>query len=206
MSESLRVAAQANHKVSIDCGELIRLQQQRKKAGSELSLTDIFVKIVGAALLQCPFMNSVYTEEGVYVFTSVNIGISVALDDGLVVPVVKNVESLSLGDINQRLRDLVSKAKSSSLSIDEIEGSTFTLTNLGMYDIDSFTAIKQQPEDGILALGAIKERPVVRDGSIVARPIMTACLTYDHRAIDGAPAAKFLKTFRDICENPYLLM
>ena len=105
-----------------------------------------------------------------------------------------------------KLRDFVGKAKAGSLGMEDVGGSTFTVTNLGMFAIDSFTAIIQQPENAILALGAVKERPVIRDGAVVARPVMNATLTYDHRAVDGAPAAKFLKTFRAMCENPYLLM
>jgi pyruvate dehydrogenase E2 component (dihydrolipoamide acetyltransferase) len=206
MVESLRTSAQANHTISIDCSELLRLRRHRKAAGEELSLTDIFVKIAATALERCPYMNSAYTEEGIYVLTSVNIGVAVALEDGLVVPVLKNVESLSLVDLGAKLRELVSKAKAGSLSMEDVGGSTFTITNLGMLEIDSFTAIIQQPENAILALGVVRERPVVSEGAIVARPTMNATLTYDHRAVDGAPAAKFLKTFRDICENPYLLV
>ena len=206
MYESLRTSAQAHHTISVDCGELLRLRQYRKKAGTELSLTDVFVKIAANALVQCPYMNSVYTEEGVHVFTNVNLGVAVALENGLVVPVLMNAASLSLGDLGTKLRELVGKAKAGTLSIEEMSGSTFTITNLGMFEIDSFTAIIQQPENAILALGVVKERPVAKDGAIVARPTLNATLTYDHRAIDGAPAAKFLKVFRDMCENPYLLM
>lgn len=206
MVESLHIAAQANHRMSVDMTESLRLKNKLKENGVKVSITDILIKMVCLALRKHPLVNSMFTEEGVLLLDDVSIGVAVALEDGLIVPVVKNADMLTLEGINKATGELVEKAKTGKLTPDEMTGGTFTISNLGMYDIDSFTAIVNQPESAILAVGKTTKMYVVEDDKPVIRPIMTLSLSYDHRVIDGAPAAMFLKTLKGIIENPYLLV
>jgi pyruvate dehydrogenase E2 component (dihydrolipoamide acetyltransferase) len=206
MLDSLHVAAQANHRMSVDMTETLRLKDRLRDSGVRVSITDILVKAVARALAGHPIVNSTLTDDGILVLDEINIGVATALDEGLLVPVIRRADSLSLSQIGAALADLVSRAKSGALKLDETEGGTFTVTNLGMYDLDSFTAIINQPESAILAVGKIAKTCVAIDDQPAIRPVMTLCLTYDHRVIDGAPAARFLQTIRQMLENPYLLL
>ena len=137
----------------------------------------------------------------------VNVGMAVATDTGLLVPVIKDADKLTLTQISDASRDLGKRTKEGGLNPDELTGGTFTVTNLGMFGVDSFTAVINAPEAGILAVGQMKKRAVVLDDdSIVVRPMMWLSLTYDHRIVDGAPAAQFLKRIKTLLENPSLLL
>jgi pyruvate dehydrogenase E2 component (dihydrolipoamide acetyltransferase) len=206
MNESLSIAAQANHRMDVDFSELVRLRGKLKSSGLSVSYTDILVKIAAGALKLMPLMNSSWTDEGIMIKEEINVGLAVAVPDGLVVPVLRNADILSLPEMYERSRELIKKAQNGRLGAADMSGGTFTITNLGMYDVDSFTAIINQPESGILAVGRIVEKPVVLNGEIVVRPMVTLSLTYDHRVIDGAPAAEFLRTVKNFIENPYLLL
>ena len=206
MSGSLHTAAQANHRMEVDVTELVRIREKLKAAEKKVSYTDMLIKITSAALRDVPILNSSWTDEGVFIKQDINIGMAVALDEGLIVPVVRNADMLSLEEIHARTRELIDKVKQGALEQYEMEGGTFTITNLGMFDIDSFTAIINQPESGILAVGRIKETPAAVNGEVEIRPLMTLSLTYDHRVVDGAPAAKFLQRMKQYIETPYLLL
>jgi pyruvate dehydrogenase E2 component (dihydrolipoamide acetyltransferase) len=206
MTDSLHIAAQANHKIEADVSELVRMREKLKTNDIKVSYTDILIKITAAALRDVPVMNSTWTDEGIFVKENINIGMAVALDEGLLVPVVHHADTMSLDRINKCTRSLIEKVQSSTLEPADMEGGTFTLTNLGMFDIDSFTAIINQPESGILAVGRIKESPVVVNGEVVIKPMMVLSLTYDHRVVDGAPAARFLQQIKKYVETPFLLM
>lgn len=206
MMKSLHGMAQANHRMKVDMTEVITMREKLKADGIKVSFTDIIVKIVSKALMDFPIINSSLTEEGIVLKEYVNMGIAVALDEGLIVPVIKNANLMTLSEISTVAAELIEKAKNGKLKPDEYKGGTFTITNLGMFDIDEFTAVINPPESAILAVGKIEKVPVVENDSVVIRPVMVLSLTYDHRIIDGAPAAQFLQRVKQIMQNPYQLI
>lgn len=210
MKESLTTSAQANHRTDVDMTRLIAMRSElyalNEKLGKKISITDILIKIVTKALREQPIVNSTLIPEGILLLDEINIGIAVATDRGLVVPVIYNTKGKDIIEIGSETKDLIEKAMTGILKPDEMKGGTFTITNLGMYDVDSFTAIINPPESAILAVGRINKRAVVENDAIVIKPTTTLSLTYDHRVIDGAPAAIFLQRIKQIIENPYLLL
>ena len=178
-----------------------------KKADKKLSYNDIVSYATVRALKDFPMMNAELTDDGIVVKDFVNLGIAVAVENGLIVPVVKDADLMSLEEISAATRVLADKAKNGTLGPDEYKGGTFTISNLGMFGLDSFVAIINRPESGIIAVGRIAKTPVVTDDDqIVIRPIMELTLTYDHRVVDGAPAAQFLARVKAYLEQPYLLL
>ncbi len=206
MRESLDTAAQAVNRISVDMSEVVRLRNALKADNIKVSFNTVILKSVAAALEQKPAINSRMEEDTVVLLNRIHLGVAVALEEGLLVPVMRDVNLKTLEGIEAETKELAEKARSNTLSPDELTGGTFTVSNLGMYGLDSFTAIINRPESGILAVGAIKDSPVAVDGEVVVRPVCNLSLTYDHRVIDGAPAAEFLKTVADILENPYRLI
>jgi pyruvate dehydrogenase E2 component (dihydrolipoamide acetyltransferase) len=158
------------------------------------------------ALTRHPNVNVQFTDEALLKFTTANVGIAVAAPTGLVVPVIHRAERLSLSETAQARTDLVERARDGKLHQADLEEGTFTISNLGMFGVEQFTAILNPPQAAILAVGATEQRPVVRDGEIVARPMMTVTLTVDHRAVDGAEAADFLRTVKSFVEEPALAL
>jgi len=144
--------------------------------------------------------------DGIHYRNFANIGIAVDTPKGLVVPVVKDADVLSLAEISKSSRALIEKARNGALTPADMSGGSFTISNLGMFEIDSFTAILNPPETCILAVGRIADRVVVENGQMVIRPMMNLCLTYDHQILDGAPAARFLQTIKHYIENPVWIM
>jgi pyruvate dehydrogenase E2 component (dihydrolipoamide acetyltransferase) len=176
-----------------------------KLHGFKVTYTEVIVKAVAKALREYPRLNSSLTETGLVEHPEVNVGVAVALDDGLIVPVVRNADGKSLLEIARTVKDLGERARKNQLSRDDLTGGTFTVTNLGTLGVETFTPIINWPECAILGVGRIAERAVVRDGQIVARPTMWLSLTFDHRIVDGAPAAQFLSRVQRLLESPYLL-
>ena len=206
MMKSLESMAQANHRMKVDMSESVRFRNKLKAQDIKVSFTDILVKAVAHALIKYPAINASVDGNNIIQKHYVNMGIAVAIPNGLIVPNVKDAHLKSVVEIHDEVASLAKKARDGKLTRDEYANGTFTITNLGMYDIDEFTPVINPPEVGILGVGTIKDTPVVVDGQIVARPIMTLSLTYDHRVIDGAPAAEFLKYVKTLLENPYLMM
>jgi len=207
MTQSLRTAAQATHRVKADLSETVRLREAFKSAGKKVSYNDIISFAVCRALLEHPMMNSELKDDGIVLKHYVNLGIAVALDNGLIVPVIKNAHLMGLEQIGEATRQLADKAKNGQLKPDEYQGGSFTISNLGMFGLDSFVAVLNPPESGILAVGKITKTPIVTDnGEIAVRPIMELTLTYDHRVVDGAPAAQFLMRVKQYLEQPFLLL
>lgn len=206
MTQSLHDMAQANHKMKVDMTEVLRFRDKLKADDMKVSLTDIFVRVVARALRDYPIINSTLTAEGILLKDAVNMGLAVAVENGLIVPVVKDAHLLTLEEISVLSADLISRAQQGQLTPDEYSGGTFTISNLGMYDIDEFTAIINPPESAILAIGKIDRIPVAEGDAVVIKPIMVLSLTYDHRIIDGAPAAQFLQRVKQIMQNPYMLI
>lgn len=173
---------------------------------TKVSFNDMVVKACAMALKKHPQVNSQWREDAMIINHHVNIGVAVAVEDGLVVPVLNFTDQMSLSQIGANVKDLAVKAKNKKLTPAEMEGSTFTVSNLGMFGIQSFTSIINQPNSAILSVGAIEEKPVVRNGQIVVGNTMTITLACDHRTVDGATGAQFLQTLRQYLENPVTML
>ena len=210
MKQSLREMAQANHRITVDMTEAVRLRTSYKNLGIKVSFNDIVLRCVAAALTEFPEMNASWSDKGILFKDYVNLGMAVAVEQGLLVPVIKNADLMKLTEIAACSVELASRAKNNQLTTDDYSGGTFTVSNLGMFDIDEFTAIVNPPEAGILAVGKMGKRAVVKEtpkgDEVVVRSMMNLCLTYDHRIVDGAPAAGFLKRVKTLLENPGLLV
>jgi pyruvate dehydrogenase E2 component (dihydrolipoamide acetyltransferase) len=190
-----------------DATNLVKLRNQFKAAfptGNDMvpSYTDFLVKLTSIALLQHPLLNAVWDGDWIRVAESVHIGVAVDSDAGLLVPVLREVPSLNLQHVAARLRDLVDRSRQGKLTADEMQGGTFTVTNLGSLGIDAFTPIINFPQCAILGVGRIQRRPVVIGEDIVARDQITLSLTFDHRIVDGAPAARFVQSLTVLLEKP----
>jgi pyruvate dehydrogenase E2 component (dihydrolipoamide acetyltransferase) len=177
-----------------------------RRTGVRLTVTDLLVKILGAALAEYPRANAFWEEGRIGLNRQVNVGIAVATDAGLVVPVLRQADRKSLSQIASERAQLVEKARAGTLSVDDLSGGTFTLTNLGMFRVDMFQAILNPPQSAILAVGRIVERPAVVDGQLVACPAAVLSLSCDHRVLDGALAAQFLGRVVELIEEPYGLL
>lgn len=172
----------------------------------KISVNDVIIKVTAAALMQHPEVNASYQEKFVRYYEHADIGVAVAIEDGLITPVVRAADQKSLSQIAAEVRELAERARSKRLKPEEYTGATFSISNLGMFGIDEFTAVINPPEGAILAIGAMTPKPVVRDNEIVVRQMMRVTMSCDHRVIDGATGAKFLQTFKKILENPLYLV
>ena len=172
----------------------------------KISFNDIIAKAVSLSLARHPKVNSRWYDEKIVFYDHVHLGVAVAVDDGLIVPVVKYANSKNLPEINEEIKDFAVRAKNKKLTPAEIEGSTFTISNLGMFGIESFTSIINQPNSAILSIGAIIEKPIVRNGDIVIGNKMKLTLACDHRTVDGATGSLFLKTLKEYIENPVSIL
>ncbi len=181
-------------------------KQRELNPDVRITVTDVLTKICAQALTRHPDVNVQFTGDALLAFPNANVGIAVAAPQGLVVPVVKNAEQLTIAQIAQVRGDLVSRARDNKLKADDLEGGTFTISNLGMYDVDVFTAVLNPPQASILAVGQTREMVVPRDGDIHVLPVMTMTITCDHRAVDGATGAEFLKTIKAMLQDPGLAL
>jgi len=197
--------------VEVDARELMAIRNQllpaiESQTGIRLTLTDLIIKIAVKALKDNPAINCSYVDGGVKLFKRIDIGLVTAVEGGLVVPVIRQADKKSLAELTQARAALVQKAREHTLTKEEMTGSTFTISNLGMFEIDQFSAIIQPPEAAILAVGRIAEKPVVRNGEILVRPMMTLTLSIDHRVLDGIIGAQFLQSLKRYIENPLNLI
>ena len=211
MLQSKVEAAQAYMGNTVDATRIQALRSEllpfiEKKSGVRITITDLMMKVTGAALREHPVINTRWTDKGVLYLPEVNMGMAMALDEGLIVPVIKNINAKSLGQVARDRVALIEKGKKNSFLPDDIKGSTFTLSAMGMFGLESFTAIINQPENAILAVGAILDKPVALKGEVVIRPMMSVNLTYDHRTIDGAEAGKFMRTLKEMIEEPLTIL
>ncbi|AFR34718.1 2-oxo acid dehydrogenase subunit E2 [Riemerella anatipestifer] len=173
---------------------------------TKVSFNDMVIKATAMALRKHPQINSSWAGDKIIHHGSINIGVAVAIPDGLVVPVLKNADFMNYSQISAGVKDMASRAKSKGLKANEMEGSTFSISNLGMFGIETFTSIINQPNSCILSVGAIIEKPVVKDGQIVVGNTMKLSLACDHRVVDGATGAEFLQTLKTYLENPFALL
>jgi pyruvate dehydrogenase E2 component (dihydrolipoamide acetyltransferase) len=172
----------------------------------KISINDIVIKVAAAALIQHPQVNASFQEKVIRYYEHADVGVAVAIEDGLITPVVRSADLKSLGQIANEVRELAERARLRRLRPEEYTGASFSISNLGMFGIDEFTAVINPPEGAILAIGAVTSKPVVRENEIVIRQIMRVTMSCDHRVIDGATGAKFLQTFKKILENPLYLV
>ena len=210
MRQSLSGSAQTNHRVDVDVSNLMAFRKQvnakLEKEGVKVSIVDILAMCCAKSLMEHPMANSALMEDGLHMHNYANIGIACDTPKGLLVPVVKDVDILTLPGIAKASKAVINKARNGELKPEDMSGGTFTISNLGMYEIDSFTAVLNPPETCILAVGRIADRVVAENGQMVIRPMMNLCLTYDHQVLDGAPAAAFLQTIKHYIENPVWLV
>ncbi|HLK57763.1 MAG TPA: 2-oxo acid dehydrogenase subunit E2, partial [Chthonomonadaceae bacterium] len=182
------------------------LAEIEKVYGARLTYTDLLVKAAARALEEHPRLNAALVGEEIRLYAHKNIGVAVALEEGLIVPVVRRVETKSLGAVSAELSALVARARAGSVTPDDLADGTFTLTNLGAFGIELFDPIILPPQAAILGVGRIAEKPVVIDGQITIRSMMNLCLSFDHRVLDGAPAARFLQRLKELLENPEAIL
>ncbi|MFL6209092.1 MAG: pyruvate dehydrogenase complex dihydrolipoamide acetyltransferase [Pyrinomonadaceae bacterium] len=192
----------------IEMDRVAELRRQLNEFDKEnkVSVNDIIIKVVAVALVRHPQVNASFQDKVIRYYERADIGVAVAIDEGLITPVVRAADGKSIGQISREVRQLAERARARKLQPDEYTGATFSISNLGMLGIDEFTAVINPPEGAILAVGAMQPKPVVRDGAVVVRQMMRVTMSCDHRVIDGATGAKFLQTFKQLLENPMLLV
>lgn len=212
MAESVHTTARVTLVTEVDATELVALREQLKTRYAEAwgfapGYNELLAMIVANGLRQFPYMNARFAAggESIEILKPVNIGLAVDTERGLLVTVIRNLDQKGLQEIGSEFRGLAKRAKDGKSSPDDLSGSTFTISNLGMYRVDAFTPVINLPDAAILGVGRIVEKPAVKDGAIVARKMLTLSLVFDHRLVDGAPAARFLDYVCEIIEEPYLL-
>lgn len=207
LGESLFTAPHFYLTIELNMDRAIEMRKQLNEVSPvKLSFNDLVVKAVAASLTKHPAINSSWLGDKIRYNKDINIGVAVAVEDGLLVPVIRYANMKTLSQINTEVKTLAGKAKERKLQPDEMQGNTFTISNLGMFGIDEFTAIINPPDACILAVGGIFEKPIVKNGEIVVGNIMKVTLSCDHRVVDGATGAQFLQTFKEIIEEPIKLL
>lgn len=206
MQNSHMTSPTVSFNISVDMTEMKSYRSQLAAKGIRVSYTDLLVKFVAKALTEYPMVNCSVEGNNIVYKHYVNMGVAVALENGLVVPNITDADKKGLCQISEELKQLASEAREGTLPSDKLHGGTFTITNLGMYGIESFTPIINQPEVAILGVNAMEDKVVVRDGEMVIRPFMTLSLTADHRVIDGSVAAQFLQRIKNLLEAPALML
>jgi pyruvate dehydrogenase E2 component (dihydrolipoamide acetyltransferase) len=211
MFASLQGTAQLTAFTEVDVTEMVRFRDQvreeyRNDESVRVSYNDIIILATSRVLKRFPIMNSTLVGEEILLHPTVNMGVAVALDEGLIVPVLREADRKGLVQIAREARELARKAREGTLTVDEVTSGTFTITNVSMYEVDGFTPILKPPETGILGIGRVKQKPAVHNGEICIRSMMFLSLTFDHRVVDGAPANDFLQTVARYLQNPMLAM
>ena len=202
LSDSLRTMAQVTISREVQINGLVARRQGlapgfEAATGIRLTYTDLFVEAVARLLPEHALLNATLTDEGIVVAEAVHMGVAVALEDGLIVPVIRDAGTRRLGEIARERARLAEKAQAGSLTLEEVEGGTFTISNLGAFGADAFTPIVNPPQCAILGVGRIVDKPAVVDGQVTVCPTMWLSLTFDHRIVDGAPAAQFLQALAE---------
>lgn len=210
MMQSLTTTAQMTGFGKIDMGEAVKCRNAlvaiEGELGVRITYTDLILKASACVLAQMPVMNSYIDGNDVVTMSDVNIGLAIAVDGGLMVPVIKQANHLSLVEISKRRQTVIDKARTGMLAREDMEAGTFTLSNFGSYGGDFETPILNSPQSALLGIGRIADEPAVRDGQIVIRPMMMISLTFDHRLIDGADAGRFRSQLRAFLEQPSLML
>jgi pyruvate dehydrogenase E2 component (dihydrolipoamide acetyltransferase) len=197
--------------MEVDATELVKMRTQLNEGlgeplGLALSYNDILVKITAQVLREFPYMNARHADQAIQLLPDINIGLAVDTDRGLLVPVVRAADRLTLLQLAQALHPKIERASAGTSQPDDLTGGTFTITNLGALEVDAFTPIINPPEMAVLGVGQIVEKPVAIGGAVVLRQRLVLSLTFDHRWVDGAPAARFLRRLKALIERPYLFL
>jgi pyruvate dehydrogenase E2 component (dihydrolipoamide acetyltransferase) len=208
MLQSLQTMAQVTLTTEVDVTDAMQLRAGLARQWQDIGLSPLHlvIKSTARALKEHPRMNAIQKEHEVELVPEINIGVAVSLPEGLMVPTIRRVDTKHLAEIARESRDLANRAREGNASYDEVTGGTFTITNLGPYGIDAFTPIINPPQIGILGVGRVVEKPVVYQGEITKRSMLFLSLTFDHRVIDGAPAAEFLHTVKGHLEDPWWMV
>ena len=194
--------------IEVDMGRVLELRKamNARLSDGKIGVNDVLVKVTAEALARHPEINASWVDDTIRRHGSVDIGIAVAVEDGLITPILRAADRKGLRTISAEAAELIGRAREKRLLPEEYQGATFSVSNLGMFDIDQFTAIINPPEAAILAVGSTVEKPVVMDGEVVVRQRMRVTMSCDHRVIDGASGARFLQTFKAMLENPLELV
>ncbi|HUW11382.1 MAG TPA: dihydrolipoamide acetyltransferase family protein, partial [Anaerolineae bacterium] len=211
MTESHQTTAPVTLTTEVDATEFVVARRRLKEKlagdlGFSIGYNDLLIKLVAKALREFPYMNARLQGDSIRQLSDVHVALAVDTDRGLLVPVIRAADQKGLRECARELREVVARAREGKALPDELTGSTFTITNLGMHEIDAFTPIINLPEAAILGVGRIKPQPAVFNGEIAIRQMMWLSLTFDHRLVDGAPAARFLQRIKQLVEEPYLLL
>ena len=209
MQQSHQTTAPVTLTTEADATAFVELRERLKvklagDLGFNVGYNDLLIKLVAQALREFPYMNARLEAESIRHLDAVHVALAVDTDRGLLVPVIRDADRKGVAEIACELRELVERARGGKALPDELSGSTFTITNLGMHEIDAFTPLINLPEAAVLGVGRIKARPAVVDEELCVRQTVWLSLTFDHRLVDGAPAARFLKYVKDLIEDPYL--
>jgi len=197
--------------LTVDC-EIDQLLQSRKQLNAlaeddvKISVNDLVIRAAAQALIKVPEANASWEGDHTRLFTHADISVAVAIDGGLITPVIWAAEKKGLAELSQISRDLAARARSGSLAPEEFTGGSFTISNLGMFGVREFAAVINPPQGAILAVGAGEQRPIVRDGALAVATVMTVTLSCDHRAVDGAVGARWLQSFKSFIENPVTML
>ena len=203
LTESWSSAPHFNLVRHLDVSNLVTYKKQvQEKNSNRLTYTDLLIKLVSISLKEHPRINASWIDNKIVKNSEINVGLAVDFDGGLIVPVIHKTDELSLGEITNRRKDLITRTQAGKLRSGDLDRGTFTISNLGMFDVDSFNAIINPPQAAILAVGRIVDKVVPVDGLPAVRPILTLNLSFDHRVVDGVRGAKFLKTLSNLIENP----
>ena len=200
--------------LSVDCtiDELLKIRKTlndkapKDEGGYRISVNDFVIRAAALALRQVPAANASWSDEAILLWERVDIAVAVALDDGLITPIIKGADQKGLAQIAQESKDLAERARAGKLKLEEFQGGTFSISNLGMYGIREFAAVINPPQGGILAVGLGEQRPIVRDGQLAVATVMTCTLSGDHRVVDGAVGAQFLAAFKKLVEDPLTML
>ena len=191
---------------NIDVLKLVRKELNEKVEGTKISINDFVIRAAAIALERVPEANASWTEEATLLYKSIDISVAVAIDGGLITPIIKNAGAKGLQQISSEMKDLASRAREGKLLPEEYQGGTFSISNLGMYGVKEFSAVINPPQGAILAVGAGEERPIIKDGAVTAATLMSCTLSVDHRVVDGAVGARFLSTFKGLIEDPLTML
>jgi pyruvate dehydrogenase E2 component (dihydrolipoamide acetyltransferase) len=210
MTESFRDVPHFPLQIDLEIDALLaaraKINSLLEKQGVKVSVNDIVIKAAAVALKQAPEANASYTPEGIAMHHHADIAVAVAVDGGLITPIIRKAETKGLAQISAEMKDLAQRAKDKKLKPEEFQGGTFSISNLGMFGIKSFASIINEPQGAIMSVGAGEQRPVVKNGEIKVATVMTVTLTCDHRVVDGSVGAKFLAAFKPLIEEPLTLI
>jgi pyruvate dehydrogenase E2 component (dihydrolipoamide acetyltransferase) len=208
MLQSLQTMAQLTITTEANVTEAMTLRQglSRHQTDGNISPLHLVIKATARALKEYPRLNALQLDDKVRTMAQINIGVAVALDEGLITPVIKDADTKTLSQLAREGRELAAKTRGGTAKPEDVTGGTFTITNLGAYEIDAFTPIINPPQVGILGLGRVVEKPVILDGQVAKGAMMYLSLTFDHRIVDGAPAAEFLQKVKGYLEDPWWMV